>query len=238
LHDNIIRAMTLPTVRALREKGKSFDPRFFERDARFWPLVPAAQVFATAQDWPAPESYVDAFRGSPAPVQFVTAPPRRKRQGPVDVDAMYDAHIVRGEVPTRARNWHDFLNALVWATFPRAKLALHRRQHDLIRAWATPGALALPNARTRAQDALALVDEGGVLLLRAEGHERSVPFGHALFEGLVFGTRSMIARAVVLDVTLRALSDAAALACADEALAVRLAGPLVPEDLARATFAA
>ena len=80
--------------------------------------------------------------------------------------------------------WHDFMNALVWATFPRAKAALHRQQHALYQAWATPGATRLPNARTREQDGLALVDEGGVVILASNAGDLVVPFGHALFEGI------------------------------------------------------
>ena len=95
--------------------------------------------------------------------------------------------------------WHDYLNALVWATFPRSKLALHARQHRAVQGWLPADATQLPNARTRELDALALVDEGGVLLLRFRERELPVIFGHALFESLVFGQPAMIARAVVLD---------------------------------------
>ena len=127
---------------------------------------------------------------------------------------LYDARIVNDRVvPTRPRMWHDFLNSLVWLTFPKAKLALHRRQHAAIERWIPPGATQLPNARTREQDALALIDEGGVLLV--EG--RTMFFGHALYEGLVFGQLAMISRGVALsgtvaeaDVELAALLDDAA----------------------------
>lgn len=79
--------------------------------------------------------------------------------------------------------WHDFLNALVWLTFPNAKRAFHRRQHAAIERSIPAGATHPPNARTREQDALALIDEGGVLMV--EG--RTMFFGHALYEGLVSG---------------------------------------------------
>jgi Protein of unknown function (DUF3025) len=95
--------------------------------------------------------------------------------------------------------WHDYLNALVWATFPRSKLALHTRQHRAIERWIPEGATQLPNARTRELDALALVDEGGVIVLDFGERRLSMLFGHALFEGLVFGQPAMIARSVVLD---------------------------------------
>jgi hypothetical protein len=78
---------------------------------------------------------------------------------------LYDGRIAIGRrVPTRANCWHDFLNALVWGTFPRSKQALHSRQHRAIAARIEPGARVLPPTRTRELDALALLDEGGVIV--------------------------------------------------------------------------
>jgi hypothetical protein len=120
---------------------------------------------------------------------------------------MYDALItLEQRVPTRPRSWHDLMNALVWGTFPRAKRALHARQYRAMAESVAPGARTLPRARTREQDALALVDEGGVVLLAqnsraldAPHHEQrahlrqmissgvvcAVIFGHAIYESLV-----------------------------------------------------
>ncbi len=219
------RMMHLRKVRAL---GERFDPRFFERDPRFWPIAHVARRFADRDDWPAPEEH--AADG----VRFVTArKPRRQRRQGTDVEDMYDAHIVRGAVPTRARCWHDYLNALVWASFPKSKAALHARQHAVVRAWIPPGATALPNARTREHDALALIDEGGVIVLSDGRTELAVPFGHALFEGLVHGVPAMIARAIPFSVV--SLPEAP-IGVADALLAERLRAPIVPEDLPRFSF--
>jgi len=207
-----------------------FDGRFFERDARFAPITEVARLFVAMTDWPSALE-IDGLLGARAGVRFVIAArrPRRKR-GPVDLGSLYDAHITRGEVPTRERNWHDFLNALVWATFPHAKAALHMRQHRALEAWARsestvlPGdrVAKLPNARTRELDALALVDEGGVIACT----DRTMIFGHALYEGLVLEVPAMIARSVeLLGESLRA----------DELLAARLCEPLVPEHLPRSS---
>jgi hypothetical protein len=209
------------TLRATRAEAKTFDARFFERDARFGPIVPVAKIFADYTDWPTP-AVLDRELAARAGVRFVPAKRRPRRQrGPVDLNDHYDAHIARGEVPTRERNWHDYLNALVWATFPRAKSALHARQHRAIRAWAGADVVRqLPNARTRELDALALIDEGGVIVC----DDAKLVFGHALYEGLVLDVRAMIARAVVI------VGPAAA---ADELLANRLAQPLVVDELPR-----
>ncbi|HEX2678755.1 MAG TPA: DUF3025 domain-containing protein, partial [Polyangiales bacterium] len=138
----------------------------------------------------------------------------KRDAGRVVLDALYDGRIAqRGEVPTRERDWHDFFNALCFATFPRAKHALHTRQYRALAARVKPEDKRLPNARTPEQDALTLFDEGGAVIaaqpstcaelaaateadrlsrllqLMAAGRARVVPFGHALFEHLVEGLR-------------------------------------------------
>lgn len=193
-------AARLDRLRHVRQQRSAFDGRFYERHEHFWPITRAASTFADHTDWPDVASYATAFDGE-GPVRFERAEPRRRRSSgePIVRANLYDAVIVgRRVVPTRPRMWHDYLNALVWATFPRAKLALHRRQHAAIERWAPEGATQLPNARTRELDALALVDEGGVLVLDEGERQTSLLFGHALFEGLVLGQPAMISRSVVL----------------------------------------
>ncbi len=214
-------------LRLVRASAAEFDGRFFERDARFRPIGAAAEPFAEYTDWPEPAD-LDRALSARAGVHFVPAKRRPRRQrGPVNLGEMYDAHIVRGEVPTRERNWHDFLNALVWATFPRAKAALHARQHRALQAWARTGespegetVRRLPNARTRELDALALVDEGGVLLC----DDARIVFGHAIYEGFVLRVPAMSARGIVLR---GPATDA------DGLLAARLAESLTPDDTSR-----
>lgn len=195
-------------LRVIRQHARTaFDARFYERHEDFWPIARAASTFADYQDeWPRVSDYAKAYRAAgERPVRFEEAPPKRKRpSGIIDRDKLYDAMIVKqGIVPTRPRMWHDYLNALVWMTFPRAKLAFHRRQHAAIERWIPEGATQLPNARSRELDALALVDEGGILMLDWGPDARRPParvvFGHALFEGLVFEQPAMISRGLVLD---------------------------------------
>lgn len=208
-------------IRIVRWERPDFDGRFFERHEEFWPIAGAAARFADHADWPTVVEYNELTTA----VRFEESPPKRKREpGPVDRTTLYDARIVNeGIVPTRPRMWHDYLNALVWATFPQAKLALHRRQHAAIERWIPPGATQLPNARTREQDALALIDEGGVLICE----DRTFFFGHALFEGLVFGQPAMISRGVGLAVPSEG-ADAALAAMLDDA-----ARFLTPDELPR-----
>jgi Protein of unknown function (DUF3025) len=227
-------------LRLVRHEHSTFEASFFERHAEHWPIARAAATFADRDDWPEPTEYGAAFVGE-GPVRFELAPPRRRRpRGELVIrEELYDAVIVqRRVVPTRARMWHDYLNALVWATFPRSKLALHTRQHAAIERWLPEGATQLPNARTRELDALALVDEGGVLVLDFGERRTSMVFGHALFEGLVFGQPAMIARAAVLDARAHEpVEGHEAVLLADLLLSTMLTDPgriVSPDELPRA----
>jgi hypothetical protein len=233
-----------------------WDPTFFLRSALFWPVGRAARLLGAHAFWPQPDDLTRLFEGEP-PVRFEAAKPRRRRVR-VPADDRYDARIaVARRVPTRARSWHDVTNALVWAAFPNAKLALHTRQHGII-AGRLGLDLRLPGARTPEQDALAMLDEGGVAivcsrsrrgdleralerdstkdLLQLVRDRSAVPmvFGHAIYESLVRGpapsVRS-IARVIDID------SVPAAAGCvqaADHALAAFLSGAAT---VGRAAFA-
>jgi hypothetical protein len=206
---------------------RSFDGRFFEGHALFWPLAPAASSFSGEDDWPAVETYGRVFPDpTTTPVRFEAAPPPRgrRRATALDPQRLYDARITRDRcVPTRPRSWHDFLNALVWATFPRAKLALHQRQHRALVDRIPAGARTLPATRSREHDTLALIDEGGVVVLDDGRAREMVLFGHALYEGLVLGRGAMTACAIHARVDSLPTDPRARVALADEALADHLA---------------
>ncbi|WP_448143211.1 DUF3025 domain-containing protein [Stenotrophomonas bentonitica] len=129
----------------------------------------------------------------------------------------YEQRIARGQIATRARNWHDLFNALVWARYPALKAALNARQcQDIER---NP-----PGQRTRAQAALTQFDETGVIvrvrdasLLQAwdrhdwhalfvEGAMQwrggdiavSAVFGHALMEQALLPTRLLVGKCLVV----------------------------------------
>jgi hypothetical protein len=223
------------SLRAVRARKSAFDGHFCRKSPVFWPVARAALPFEASSDWPRVDDYARVFDDpARAPVRFVVGAPksrRWRRTTELSVDKMYDARIVAGEVPTRQGSWHDFVNALVWGTFPRSKRALHERQHAVVRAWVPEGALRLPNARTREHDALALIDEGGVL----ETAAGPIVFGHALYEGLALGVRAMVARAIPLPMPERAPADLAAL---DERFALWLRDEeLYPERLPRVSLA-
>lgn len=73
----------------------------------------------------------------------------------------FEARVhLKGEMVFRERNWHDLLNLLIWLTFPRAKAALNARHFEALEAQRAAGAAN----RGPAQDALTLLDEGGVIV--------------------------------------------------------------------------
>lgn len=236
-------APRLPPLRLVRHAHTTFDARFFERHEAFWPIARAARVFADRAEWPDVREYARAFVGA-APVTFEPARPRpRRRATPTSLRSnLYDAKIVtEAVVPTRPRSWHDYLNALVWASFPRAKKALHARQHRAVQAWIPAGATRLPNARTRELDALALLDEGGILTLEGAGQRVTLVFGHALYEGIVLDHRAMVARGASIVVAGLPSNDDARVALADEALTAVIEDPTRldgPDELTRARIAA
>jgi hypothetical protein len=203
--------------------------RFFESDPRFWPIAPAARRFAEHACFPAPEEL-----RAPG-VLFVSARKPRRVRRVAATEAAYDVRIERGEVPTRPGSWHDFLNALVWATFPASKRAIHALQAALVRRALHANPHALPNARTREHDALALLDEGGVIVLQSEQAELELGFGHALYEGLVRGGPPATASSLTFTVD-RLPERTEAPKLADALLSARLATPFAPEALARRQF--
>lgn len=184
-----------------------FDRHRLMRDALFWPLARAARALDGYDDFPPVEALVSVFDGDP-PVRFVLAAPRRRRRAPIDPRSLYDARITLDRaVPTRACCWHDLMNALVWGAFPRAKRALHARQYRAVAERLAPGARGLPPNRTPELDALALLDEGGVVVrlldrggAAASGASDAIVFGHAIYESLALGVAPAVVAAIALTV--------------------------------------
>jgi hypothetical protein len=212
----------------------SWDPSFFRRSTLFWPIAPAAATFEGFTRWPEPEELSCLFEGD-APVRFVPAAPRARRGRRLGASERYDALITeRRIVPTRRGSWHDLLNALVWATFPRAKLALHARQHRAITSRIGPD-LRLPGGRTRDQDAVAMLDEGGVVLPHRDEDTRSpIVFGHAIYERLVCDGRVTLWAAAIrapIDVEPNAPDECIRLADATLHALLSSSTEMKPEDM-------
>jgi hypothetical protein len=73
-------------------------------------------------------------------------------------DEPYERRIyTSGQVSTRANNWHDLFNALVWMRFPAIKAAMNTCHYH---AWSERE----DGRRGRMRDALTLFDECGVIV--------------------------------------------------------------------------
>jgi hypothetical protein len=120
----------------------------------------------------------------------------------------------------RPASWHDLLNALVWLTFPRAKVALNARHYRELVDREAGGS----GNRGPVQDALMLFDEGGVIVAAGEAdllrlvdgfawkrlvwHQRERVatamrihlFGHALYEKALAPFSGITGRAILLDI--------------------------------------
>lgn len=171
-----------------------------------WPISGGLAALGAGVDFPSVARVDEVLHGG-AGVRFVEQAPRGRRGPPVPMGDLYDEVITaRGEVPTRPGSLHDLMNALVFHRFPRAKRAVHARQRRLVAArFDEAGRRAIPH-RSKEQDAIAMIDEGGVVLLCApevmaevreasEGRDEGrigelsraglalgVVFGHALYE--------------------------------------------------------
>ena len=94
--------------------------------------------------------------------------PEARRRGPRKLEDLYDVRIASARrVPTREGSWHDAMNAMVVATYPATKDAIHRRHRGELEAHFREHG-GLPNARSRLQDVLALFDEGGLVIVARE----------------------------------------------------------------------
>lgn len=187
-----------------------------------WPVAPAIDALVREGASPSalPEvARIDRALGAASRVRFVPSPPRGRgpgRRRAADATPRYDQRITeQGEVMTRSENLHDLMNALVWATFPLAKRAVHARQHAMIGERLGPRGEP-PDRRSPEQDAVAMLDEGGVLLLVEPAQEAALEqavfardvatitalvaarralglvFGHALYEHLAVGAPSLV----------------------------------------------
>ena len=165
-------------------------------------------------DWPALatlDARLHAHSAGGMPLRFATQDEALLGDG-----LHYESRIhERALIATRARNWHDLLNALVWMQHAPIKRALNLRQvHEI--------AVVGPRTRSRAQCALTHFDEAGAVVWLddaqraaawdahdwpawfgqreafARGAIRVHVFGHALLEHALWPQRLPTAKCLVL----------------------------------------
>jgi len=172
---------------------------------RFARIADLIARLADERDWPSIDRMNACFGAELASVgvRLIEAgktKPALAADGTIDPASLYEVCIVeRGEIPTRPCNAHDLLNAVVWAAFPHAKLALTRALAAVQRERAA-GRATLPNARTPAHDQLALLDEGALLRATTGDTISTWIFGHAIYEHAYAGVFDVRGAPVDLDV--------------------------------------
>ena len=200
-----------------------WDPDFLARSPMLEPLRAAGGTLCTP-GWPARDALQRSLDRDGDPVSTASGLPLRlapaggrKRS----FEERYEARVhLKGEMVFRDRDWHDLLNLLVWLTFPRAKAALNARHFAALAAQRAAGM----SNRGPAQDALTLVDEGGVIVAtcddelcrllrewrwkelfwgnreRLKAGMRFILFGHALYEKALQPFIGITGRGVLLEV--------------------------------------
>lgn len=129
----------------------------------------------------------------------------------------YEERIYQhGLIATRANNWHDFFNAMVWMRFPQIKSALNAVHHQEQNQQQS-------SKRSRRRDWLTLFDESGVIVVAQpeikqlmknhrwqelfvekkhlwnSGEIKVFTFGHALYEKYLQPYIGMTAHAIVIE---------------------------------------
>lgn len=217
------------------KSGQPWDQSFLAGHPLFRAFEPFARPLRTPT-WPGPEDFTrvcaefcarSGLELSPLSFRSMEKKSRREKRSSVELDRLYDGSIaLSGEVPCLKESYHDLLNAIIFCAFPRAKRALHARQFRALKAWLEENGVLgeetsaprLPGARSREQDALTILDEGGTVLLFTEGAHKAwkgartrlsledfgphqvlpLLFGHALLEHLVDGQRALRSSGVIL----------------------------------------
>lgn len=235
-----------------------WDPRFVERHPLFAPLAPLASQWAQHADWPDRQTCNALLQSSAAPVitgHGVNLRAVAQDARPNDLALHYEMRILtRGELQTRARSWHDWLNLLVWRTFPQSKRILNA-VHCGALAQTVAASSALPTRNPQA-NACTLFDENGAVVLASDPALlelvrafrwselfwtrraalkqalRCVVFGHSLYEKGLRPYFGMTAHAILLPThkAILQLPWPSLLTWLDEMLADRLAQPSVLAD--------
>jgi Protein of unknown function (DUF3025) len=92
-----------------------------------------------------------------------------QESGKLPFEAQYEPRCyLNGEVSTRAENWHDLFNALVWMAFPRAKSAINARHYHVLSNAFAGDKIPMRSQRGAVRDACTLLDESGVIVVCAD----------------------------------------------------------------------
>lgn len=198
----------------MRVYGEHFDPMHFDLGQLYWQdYLPLIQQF-NGRQFPGCSQL-----NSLLPNGLVSQSGHKIRFVPsteLDEEAYEIRIYTTGQVSTRANNWHDLFNALVWMRFPRIKTAMNALHY---KAWSQQP----EGNRGQLRDALTLFDECGVIVASAHtelltalsgrrwptafqhlrshwGTQLQVAItGHAMLEKYLSPYKSMTAKALLIN---------------------------------------
>lgn len=148
--------------------AQNWDSVFLLNSPLFKPLQPVIQKMDTVEfpqlkDWNSLLSgvYPSISVQNGLPLRFVA-----QEQGKLGFESQYEPRCyLSGEVQTRANNWHDCFNALVWLTFPKSKAAINARHYQALKELGKPAGLnEITSQRGKVRDMATLLDESGVII--------------------------------------------------------------------------
>lgn len=153
-----------------RSLSNEWTSGFLQTSLMFEPLREAGKSFSNFNHWPDIEnlnqlnadSIGKIVTKSHKSIRFV---PQAKATS--EFVQQYEPRIyLTGEIQTRAHNWHDLFNALVWATYPRSKAALNQlHYHALLEERKHH-----QEKRSALRDAATLIDESGVIIVSSNDY--------------------------------------------------------------------
>jgi hypothetical protein len=227
------------TVSTRNPSYHTWNPKLFEAPGIFSTIYQELLYFKSFLDWPLLDDlnlflkthYPLVMGGMGITLKCVPQPSTRASvPDPFlpweskELDFNYQLRIaLKGEIHTRTRNWHDFFNFITWCLLPQTKATLNRAHFwEYEKRASFPWNKASFPKRSLAQDALTLLDEGGLLWVTScpalyrslkEGnwkecfldqrnqlqtHFFGVVLGHALFEDVLKGKQTVHASSLGL----------------------------------------
>ncbi|MDH5552088.1 MAG: DUF3025 domain-containing protein [Nitrosomonas sp.] len=199
-------------------------PDFLQASLIFEPLSGAGRYLEKLRKWPSLGDLNNQLANLLQPIKTTSGHSIRYVSQDISVDAFakrYEPRIyLTGAIQTRAQNWHDLFNALVWLTFPRAKAMLNQLHYQAL----LQEQQANETCRGSLRDAATLFDESGVVVVSSHdqlsqmlrgfewkalfwerramlgAHMKFFIFGHGLYEKGLNPYIGMTGKGIVLSV--------------------------------------
>lgn len=179
----------------------------------FSQIVDKLKPVLSMTEWPELSDYNQLAK--PDQIRFVPQAARTSI-----FEAQYEPRIfLKGEVQTRANNWHDFFNMAVWLHFPATKIMMNALQYHALQ-----GRDPSQSQRTPLENFLTLFDENGAVIVSdkpelldlirefqwhdlfwqqreaLQRHCRVFIIGHSIYEKAIKPYIGMTASSILLDV--------------------------------------